>query len=458
MSPLHRWLDPAACPHERPPRDQLHPETLALHDSIDAQTRRTGVPSLHPTEPTVQLDLLGSAAMIAWQEAKAAAVWTEAQCWSELPQVYARYGTQLTGALLSRVRDLEHADGAVLTDSGMQAWGLVADALLSPGQHVVLGEQIYNKTRTLFEWTARRTGGEVTVVPDGDPEALRAALRPTTRLLALETFTNPLLRVQDLDRLVALVREARDQLAPDLLLVIDDTVATPWGARRPLLSTGVDLVLASGTKALSGQDTDLWGYVASNDIPLLNRVMDMAAMRGGLLDWRRAQAILQRLDHADADHQRRSATATTLARFLAAHPRVAEVWHPSLPSHPDHAVYQAQYARPGSLLSFRVRDLDDEGTRRLADALATCVIVRYALSFDGPTTKVNHHRTVSEYFTPEPVLRRRGLDRLIRLGVGLEHPDDLIAALNWALWHGDQLDDRALAAWQAERRAELALP
>lgn len=457
MSRLQPWLDPSGCPTERPPLDGMSSRTRDLHDSIDAHARRTGTPWLHPEEPTVQLDLLGSAQMIAWQEAKAACVWTEETCWSELPQVYARYGTGITGALLTRVRDLEHAAGALLVDSGMQAWGLLADALLAPGQHVVVGEQIYNKTRTLFEWNARRLGGEVTIVPDGDPTAFAEALRPTTRLLVVETFTNPLLRVQDIDALVALTRKARDTFAPELRLVVDDTVATPWGARRPLLTSGVDVVLASGTKALGGQDTDLWGYLASNHIPLLNSLMDMAAMRGGLLDWRRAHAILAHLDQAEIDHARRCTTATEIAAFLATHPRVSEVWHPSVPTHPDHKVYLDQYDRPGSLLSFRVHDLDEDGARRLADALATCTIVRYALSFDGLTTKVNHHRTVSEYFTPEPVLRRRGLDRLVRLAVGLEEAQDVIAALNWALWHGMGVTEEEIGAWQGGRRAGLGL-
>ena len=93
--------------------------------------------------------------------------------------------------------------------------------------------------------------------------------------------------------------------------------------------------------------------------------------------------------------------------------------------------------RHGSLLSFRVAGADEDRTRHYADVLATCVIVRYALSFDGLATKVNHHKTVSEYFTPPDQLRRNGFDRLIRLAVGLEDADDLIAALNWTLHHGD---------------------
>ncbi len=141
-------------------------------------------------------------------------------------------------------------------------------------------------------------------------------------------------------------------------------------------------------------------------------------------------------------HARRSATATRVARFLASHPKVSEVFHPSLPSHPDAKAIARDYVRHGSLLSFRIAGADEERTRHFADVLATCVIVRYALSFDGLATKVNHHKTVSEYFTPIDRLQRNGFDRLIRLAVGLEDADDLCAALNWTLHHGGEISVR----------------
>ena len=104
-----------------------------------------------------------------------------------------------------------------------------------------------------------------------------------------------------------------------------------------------------------------------------------------------------------------------------------------------------------------MRDADEDRTRHIADVLATSVIVRYALSFDGLTTKVNHHLTVSEYFTPPEQLRRNGFDRLIRLAVGLEEPDDICAVLNWALHHGDAVPPAEIEAWQRNRAAALGL-
>jgi cystathionine beta-lyase/cystathionine gamma-synthase len=453
---LAAWHDPAGCPAARPPVAQMTEETRGLHDALDAHARRAAIPDLQPAEPTVQLDLFGSAAVIAWQEGKAEALFGE-QCWSGLPHLYARYGTTLTHQLREAIAGLEQASCVVCVDSGMQATALLFDALMAPGGHAVLMRQVYNKTRTYLEWLAGRLGGAVTVVDDGDHAALEAAIRPETRLVFAETYTNPLVRAQDLEALPRIVREARGR-APAVKLVIDSTIATPWGLKRPLLDSGVDVVVASGTKALGGQDRDLWGYVATRDTQLGNAVMDLVAMRGGILDWRRAQAVVTKLQAAERGHLRRCQAAVRVADFLAGHPKVGEVFFPFLKSHPDSAVIQRDYVRPGSMISFRVAGADEDRTRHLADVLATTTIVRYALSFDGLATKVNHHKTVSEYFTPTEQLERSGFDRLIRLAIGLEDPDDLIACLNWTLHHGDSLSKEDVAAWQKARRVDLGLP
>jgi cystathionine beta-lyase/cystathionine gamma-synthase len=474
MSGVGPWLDPRTCPLERPPLDAMHQVTRDLHDRLDAHARREGSPYLHPDEPTVQLDLFGSARVIAWQEGKAASMFLAEECWSALPPLYARYGTAATGELLARLRALEHARAALACDSGMQATALVFDVLMSRDRHAVLMRQVYNKTRAYLEWLAARVGGSVTIVDDGDWDAIDAAIGPQTAFVFAETFTNPLVRAQDITRLVATIAAARGR-APGLRLMIDSTIATPWAFRSPLLDQGVDVVLGSGTKALGGTDRDLWGYIATNDVALGNSVMDLLAMRGGILDWRRAQAVVrswdqpaesaerrdsrtERRDFSPVDaHARRCATATRVAAFLASHPLVSEVFHPSLPSHPDAAVIRDQYVRHGSLLSFRVAGADEARTRHVADVLATTIVVRYALSFDGLATKVNHHQTVSEYFTAPAQLKRNGFDRLIRLGIGLEDPDDLIAALNWTLHHADTISPDDLAAWQRRRMAELGV-
>jgi cystathionine beta-lyase/cystathionine gamma-synthase len=434
----------------------MNAETRRLHDAIDAHIRATGIPYLHPDEPTVQLDLFGSARVVEWQERKAAFLFASEGCWSELPHLYARYGTTATAALIAHVKQLEQASAVLVCDSGMQATALTFDVLMTPGAHAVLMRQVYNKTRSYLEWLSARLGGSVTIVDDGNHEQLAAAIRPETRFVFAETFTNPLVRAQDLARLRDIIVRAREH-APALKFVLDTTIATPWAFKTPPLEQGIDIVLASGTKALSGSDRDLWGYIATRDTPFANSVMDLLAMRGGILDWRRAEAIVAKLPIADQAHARRSATAARVAQFLSSHPKVSEVFHPSLPDHPDRDAVDQQYTRHGSMVSFRIAGADDDRTRHYADVLATTVIVRYALSFDGLATKVNHHRTVSEYFTPLEQLRRSGFDRLIRLAIGLEDADDLIAALNWTLHHGEAMTAADLDGWQRERIAALGL-
>jgi cystathionine beta-lyase/cystathionine gamma-synthase len=433
------------------PRDGWRPATRALHDAVDAHIRATGVAHLHPSEPTIQRDLLGSDAMIAWQEGKASLLFGATGCWSELPHVYARYGTDGGRALLAGLRGLYGAEAAVVADSGMSAIGLLTDAVLGPGDHVVRTKQVYNKTATLLRWQAERLGGAVTEVPDGDPAAVAAALRPNTRLVFVETCTNPQGRVQDVPALRAALAGHGS-----VLLVVDDTALTPWGPRHSVLTQGADVVVGSGTKALSGQDTALWGYVVGG-VGVLNKVMDVAAMRGGALDGAQAARLAAGLGAARAAWERRCDTATTLAARLAARPDVEAVWHPSRPDHLDAAVIARDLARPGALLSLRLAGADDDAHRHLADVLAMTEVFRYALSFDGLVSKVNHHTTVSEYFTPPPVLRRLGLDRLVRLAPGLEDVEDLWEALVWALDRWREVSPADAAAWRAARAAALGL-
>ena len=242
-------------------------------------------------------------------------------------------------------------------------------------------------------------------------------------------------------------------MAPALRLVLDTTIASPWAFKVPPLDNGVDIVVASGTKSLGGNDRDMWGYIATNDTQFANSVMDLIAMRGGILDWRRAAAVTAAFDGASDSHARRSATAAKVAAFLTRIPRSARcsirrcrIIRTARRSTGTTRV-TARCCRSGSTAPTRIA----RGT--IADVLATTVIVRYALSFDGLATKVNHHRTVSEYFTAPDQLKRNGFDRLIRLAVGLEDADDLIAALNWTLHHGDAVTAADIERVAARTRA-----
>ena len=459
---VQEYLKAGDCPAALPRFADFDSRTIELHTAIDNNGRRRGAPYLHPTDPTVQLDLLGSKGVIDWQEGKSAAHFLGEHCWSELPPLYGRYATRESAALLAEVKRLEGgAKAAVVTDCGMQAVALLFDAVVQPGDQIVMCRQVYNKTRVYAERVTAMRSGSLAVVDDGDVDGLREAFSAQTALVFAETFTNPLMRAQD----IPAMRSAVDVLrrgatagtpASRVKLAIDSTIATPWSLRQPLLGGhGVDVVVAAGTKALGGQDRDMWGYIATNDVRLGNAVMDLQAMRGGILDWRRSAVVAQGLTAAKVNFTRRCESAVRISEFLTTHPSVSEIYHPSLDEHPDAAAIARDYQLHGSLVSLRVVGATEDDTRHFCDVLAMTKIFRYALSFDGLCSKVNHHRSVSEYFTPPPVLKKLGFDRLIRLAIGIEDANDLIAALNWALCHHREVSKVAVAEFQAARAQSL---
>ena len=287
----------------------------------------------------------------------------------------------------------------------MQATALVFDVLMAQGRHAVLMRQVYNKTRSYLEWLAARVGGSLTIVDDGDWDGLEGAIGPQTAFVFAETFTNPLVRAQDIARLVAWRgRGTRAGAGPASRHRLDHCHAL--GVSGSAARSGRGRRAGQRHEGARGTDRDLWGYIATNDVSLANSVMDLVAMRGGILDWRRAAAILGGWDGAEPAHARRSATAARVAAFLAAHPTRGR-GVPSLARHPRRCADHPRAVRAAWLVAVlpRHRRRRSGRTRHLADVLATTIVVRYALSFDGLATKVNHHQTVSEYFTAPAQLR-----------------------------------------------------
>jgi len=267
-----------------PSRSAMDKATVALHESVDENIRRFGRGYLSPEGESVTADLMGSSRMVKWQERKAEATFLGTFCWSELPVVYARYGGESSRELVGRVKALESAEAAVVTDSGMGASAVLFDALLEPGDHVLAARSVYNKTKAYLGWLEKRMGIALTLLEDDEVEGFLAQVNDRTRVVMVEIFTNPLMRAFDPLRLVSMAREGRKR-CPGLRLVVDDTIVSPWGVRVPLLQQGVDFAVASGTKALDGRDRNLWGYVASNRIDEMNACMDIppAGSHAGLL-------------------------------------------------------------------------------------------------------------------------------------------------------------------------------
>ena len=217
-----------------PERARMALATRQLHESVDAGMRRRHGAFLNPDGESIQVDLLGSQRMIEWQEEKARRSFLGEACWSELPTVYARYGSESARKLLDAVKTLERADAAVLTDSGMQACALLADVLVTPGAEVVVSRGTYNKTKSYLKRLAERQGGLVKLIEDGSLSSVERALTGDTRVVFVETYSNPLTRAVDIAGLTDVVSRAKGA-NPALRLVVDNTVATPWGVKKPLV-------------------------------------------------------------------------------------------------------------------------------------------------------------------------------------------------------------------------------
>ncbi|MEE2961082.1 MAG: PLP-dependent transferase [Myxococcota bacterium] len=434
-------------------------ETQDLHENVDKRITEYGVPYLNPKGPSVQVDLFNSKGMETWQLAKGTRSMLHEESWSELPQVYARYGTESGRKLLARLKLREDAKAVVLADCGMQATALLFDSLILPGSHILLSRQIYNKTKGYAEWLRGRFDFDLEILEEINPGVLKEKINPKTTMVFVETYSNPLMRALNPLEVGASVEALRAGGCPRLKLVVDHTIATTWGTKQRLLNyPGIDFLVAAGTKAMGGEDRDLWGYIASNDIETMNGVMDFQGMRGGGMSWQVAESILEAFPLAERRFRKRCDNAIRLAKALEAHPRVERVFHPSLESHCDRATIREHYALPGSIVSFRLTDVEDEErVAHFCDVLAMPKLVRYALSFDGLVTKVNHHKTVSEYYSPDAVLKRQGIDRLVRMGVGTESGEDIERVVLWALDNYDKIQASAVVSWEKLRRQELGL-
>ena len=305
-------------------------------------TRTRGAPASPtciPTSRPCSSTCSARRSVIAWQEGKAAFLFASEGCWSELPHLYARYGTTATAALIARLKALEHAArraGLRLGHAGHRARLRRADGRRAARRADAAGLQ---QDPQLPRVAGRRaSAASVTIVDDGDHAALAAAIRPETRFVFAETFTNPLVRAQDLDALRDVDRRgARDRRRRC------GSCSTPRSPRRGRSSTPLlDRASTSSSPAAPRRSAATIATCGATSRPttpqFANAVMDLMAMRGGILDWRRADGDRRRLRRRRARRTRGDRRrASRVAAFLAAHPKVSEVFHPSLPTHPDAA-------------------------------------------------------------------------------------------------------------------------
>jgi cystathionine gamma-synthase len=334
---------------------------------------------------------------------------------------YGRYGNPTVNQVERKLAELDGGDEAVLFSSGMAAVTTSLLALLRSGDHLVVTQDAYRRTRQFCQTFLARLGIACTVVPPADLAAIDRAVRPETKLILSESPTNPYLRVIDLEALAAVARRR------GVKTLIDATFASPIN-QRPL-AFGVDLVLHSATKYLGGHNDLLAGAVTGSRelVPLIRQALwVMGAVvdpHAGFLLNRGLKTLSLRLHHQNA-------TAQAVAQFLEAHPRIRRVWYPGLESHPDHAVAAAQMDGFGGVVSFEV-DGDLQTTSRFVDAVAIPII---APSLGGVETLIEQPALMSYYeFSTEERLEVGIKDNLVRLSLGIEDQADIIDDLDRSL-------------------------
>ncbi len=340
----------------------------------------------------------------------------------DAPLRYGRYGNNPTlVALQERLAVLEGAEAALVFASGLAAIATAVSATCATGDHVVAAADLYGGTTTLLATELPRTGVEVTFVDAGDVAAWESAARPSTRLFLWEAIANPLLRVADGPALAALARKR------GIVSLVDATFATPVN-QRPL-AFGADLVMHSATKYLGGH-ADVMGGVLAGSAARIETARERMKSLGGVADPHAAFLIERGVKTLALRMERHNANGAAVASFLEEHPRVERVWYPALASHPDHAVAGRVLSGCGGVVSFEPRASAAE-----AAALAGRFRwIRLAPSLGGVESLAllpvqTSHRSLS----PEERDRRGIGDRLIRLALGIEAADDLIADLDRAL-------------------------
>jgi len=336
---------------------------------------------------------------------------------------YARTRNPTRDALQAALADLEGGHAAFSFASGMAASSTVVE-LLDAGAHVIASHDLYGGSYRLFERIRKRSAAlAVSFVDLSDLAATEAAITPSTRMIWVESPTNPMLRVVDLQAIARLAR------ARGVLSVCDNTFATPY-AQRPL-ELGIDIVVHSATKYLNGHSDALGGAAIVASAELAERLKFLQNGLGGVPSAFDCFLILRGIKTLALRMQRHCANALAVAQFLEAHPKVSRVFYPGLPSHPQHALARRQmHGRYGGIVSAELRGSLEDARRFLEH----CRLFSLAESLGGVESLIEHPALMTHSGLPAEMRASLGISEgLIRLSVGIESVDDLIAELREAL-------------------------
>lgn len=362
-------------------------------------------------------------AVYTYPDTAALAAYTEERMFWDQPEreEYGRYGNPTVRAVEAKIAALEGAQDAILTSSGMAAVTATLLLLLASGDHLILTDECYYPTLAFCQTFLPRYGIECTVVRHGDYDALEGAVRPNTRLIFSESPTNPFNHCIDLPRLVAIARRHGVQT------VIDTTFATPINLRA--LDYGVDVVIHSVTKYLAGHNDVMAGAIVGA-YDLTTRLRQAQSMLGCIADPHAAYLILRGSKTLALRVAQQNASGLAVARFLVDQPQVRQVWYAGLESHRDHRIAQSQMRGYGGVVSFEIEG-GVERAHRFIDALTIPTI---GPSLGGVESMVSPLALMGyANLSPEERMALGIRDELVRLCLGIEDTEDLIADLRQAL-------------------------
>ncbi|MDP1525145.1 MAG: O-succinylhomoserine sulfhydrylase [Rhodocyclaceae bacterium] len=340
---------------------------------------------------------------------------------AEAGNVYSRFTNPTVTMLQERLAALEGAEACVATASGMAAIMATIMALLKSGDHIVAARGIFGATQQMLGTIMPRFSVETTFVVGNDPAAYRAALKPNTKLLFIETPSNPLTEVYDIAALAEVAHAA------GVLLVVDNCFCSP--ALQQPLALGADLVIHSATKYLDGQGRVLGGAVCGSK-ELVEEVFKYLRTAGPTLSPFNAWVILKGLETLKIRMQAQSANALDLARRLEAHPMVARVFYPGQPSHPQHALAMRQQLTGGAIVAFEVKGGRAEAWR----VVDHCKLLSITANLGDTKTTITHPASTTHGRVSPEARAEAGIgEGLLRIAVGLEAVDDIEADLRRGL-------------------------
>ncbi len=336
------------------------------------------------------------------------------------PYDYSRSGNPTRDALEKSIAALEGGVRGLAFASGMAAISATF-MLLSSGDHIVVTEDVYGGTYRFVTEVLPKFGIDHTFVDLANVEETARAIRPNTKVIYIETPSNPRLGITDIEAIVELAK------ANDCLTFLDNTFMSPL-YQRPL-DLGVDIVVHSATKFLSGHSDIIAGLAVTKGVELGNRLAFIQNSFGSILGAQDSYALIQGIKTLGARLTQSSESARKIASYLNVHSLVEEVFYPGLVSHPGYAIHAKQSTNPGAVLSFRLPN------RETAKAFVENVqIPIFAVSLGGVESILSYPATMSHAAMPKEQREKRGItDGLLRFSVGLEHVDDLIADFDQAL-------------------------